>query len=114
MLPTLARGLMRADAQILLARSTGWAVAAADEDPPRSSEHGSYQQARDCLHVHPCPHPGAGRRHTGFGNLFPGSSASSDLGEEMAAHSSIPARETPWTEEPGGLQAAGLRRAGSN
>ena len=25
------------------------------------------------------------------------------LGEEMAAHSSILAREDPWTEEPGGL-----------
>ena len=27
--------------------------------------------------------------------------------EGMAAHSSILARRTPWTEEPGGLQAMG-------
>ena len=29
------------------------------------------------------------------------------LGEEMATHSSIPAWEIPWTEEPGGLQSMG-------
>ena len=29
------------------------------------------------------------------------------LEEEMAAHSSIPAWKTPWTEEPGGLQSRG-------
>ena len=29
------------------------------------------------------------------------------LEEEMAAHSSILAWETPWTEEPGGLQFMG-------
>ena len=28
------------------------------------------------------------------------------LEEEMATHSSILARITPWTEEPGGLQSA--------
>ena len=27
------------------------------------------------------------------------------LKEDMAPHSSIPAWETPWTEEPGGLQS---------
>ena len=27
------------------------------------------------------------------------------LEKEMAAHSSIPAWEIPWTEEPGGLQS---------
>ena len=27
------------------------------------------------------------------------------LEEEMATHSSIPARENPWTEEPGGFQS---------
>ena len=30
----------------------------------------------------------------------------------MAAHSSIPAWEIPWTEEPGGLQSMGLQRVG--
>ena len=30
------------------------------------------------------------------------------LEEEMAAHCSILARGTPWTEEPGGLQSVGL------
>ena len=30
----------------------------------------------------------------------------------MAAHSSILAREIPWTEEPGGLQSRGLARVG--
>ena len=29
------------------------------------------------------------------------------LEEEMATHSSIPAWETPWAEEPGGLQSMG-------
>ena len=32
------------------------------------------------------------------------------LEEEMAAHSSILAWETPWTEEPGGLQSKGSQR----
>ena len=29
------------------------------------------------------------------------------LEEEMATHSSIPAWDIPWTEEPGGLQSMG-------
>ena len=33
------------------------------------------------------------------------------LEEEMATHSSIPAWEIPWTEEPGGLQYMGSQRA---
>ena len=33
------------------------------------------------------------------------------LEEEMAAHSSILAGITPWTEEPGGLQSRGSHRA---
>ena len=32
------------------------------------------------------------------------------LGKEMAAHSSIPARKIPWTEQPGELQSMGLQR----
>ena len=32
------------------------------------------------------------------------------LEEEMATHSSILAWETPWTEEPGGLQSRGSQR----
>ena len=32
------------------------------------------------------------------------------LEEEMAPYSSILAWETPWTEEPGGLQSMGLQR----
>ena len=32
----------------------------------------------------------------------------------MATHSSILAWETPWTEEPGGLQYKGLQRVGHN
>ena len=32
--------------------------------------------------------------------------------EGMATHSSILAWETPWTEEPGGLQSKGLQRVG--
>ena len=31
------------------------------------------------------------------------------LQKEMATHSNIPAWETPWTEEPGGLQSRGLQ-----
>ena len=34
------------------------------------------------------------------------------LEEEMATHSSIPAWEILWTEEPGGLQSMGLQRVG--
>ena len=34
------------------------------------------------------------------------------LEEGMATHSSILAWRTPWTEEPGGLQAMGLQRVG--
>ena len=34
------------------------------------------------------------------------------LEEEMATHSSILAREIPWTEEPGRLQSMGLQRVG--
>ena len=30
--------------------------------------------------------------------------------KEMATHSSILALETPWTEEPGGLQSMGSQR----
>ena len=36
------------------------------------------------------------------------------LEEEMATHSSIPAWETPWTEEPGGLQSMGSQRGGQD
>ena len=36
------------------------------------------------------------------------------LEKEMATHSSILAWEIPWTEEPGGLQARGLKRVGHN
>ena len=34
------------------------------------------------------------------------------LEKEMATHSSILAREIPWTEEPGGLQYMGSQRVG--
>ena len=34
----------------------------------------------------------------------------SKVEKETAAHSSIPAWEIPWTEEPGGLQSLGLQR----
>ena len=45
-------------------------------------------------------------------SLIPGSGRSS--GERMATHSSVLAREIPWTEEPGGLQSMGSQRAGHN
>ena len=32
------------------------------------------------------------------------------LEKEMATHSSILAREIPWTEKPGGLQSTGSQR----
>ena len=46
--------------------------------------------------------------------LIPGSGRS--LEKEMATHSSFLAWESPWTEEPGGLQSVGLRlqRVGHN
>jgi len=36
------------------------------------------------------------------------------LEEEMVTHSSILARETPWTEEPGRLQSVGSHRVGQD
>ena len=36
------------------------------------------------------------------------------LEKEMATHSSIPAWEIPWTEEPGGLQSMGWQRVGQD
>ena len=36
------------------------------------------------------------------------------LEKEMVTHSSVLAREIPWTEEPGGLQSMGLQRVGVN
>ena len=36
------------------------------------------------------------------------------LEEGVAAHSSVLAWRTPWTEEPGGLQSMGLHRVGHN
>ena len=33
------------------------------------------------------------------------------LEKEMASHSSIPAWEIPWTEEPGGLQSTGSQKS---
>ena len=35
------------------------------------------------------------------------------LEKEMATHSSILAWETPWTEEPGGLQSTGVTKSGT-
>ena len=105
--PTLVRGLRRAEAQILLHRkpwvlSTGWATAA-DENPPRRSLSTARTRRRGPVFTATPAHIQAGGRETGFGNLFPGSSASSDLEEEMATRSSILAWEIPWTEEPAGL-----------
>ena len=34
------------------------------------------------------------------------------LEKDVATHSSIPAWEIPWTEEPAGLQTTGCKRAG--
>ena len=36
------------------------------------------------------------------------------LEKEMATHSSIPAWEIPWTEEPGGLQSVGSQGVGQD
>ena len=36
------------------------------------------------------------------------------LEKGMAIHSNVLAREIPWTEEPGGLQAMELQRVGHN
>ena len=36
--------------------------------------------------------------------------AEDSLEKEMATHSSIPAWEIPWTEEPGRLQSMGLQK----
>ena len=33
--------------------------------------------------------------------------------KEMATHSSILVQKTPWTEEPGGLQAMGSQKSGT-
>ena len=36
------------------------------------------------------------------------------LEKEMVTHSSIPAWEISWTDEPGGLESMGLQRVGHN
>ena len=50
--------------------------------------------------------PSASSGDTG---LIPG--LEDPLEKEMATHSSILAREIPWTEEPGGLQSMGLQKS---
>ena len=47
--------------------------------------------------------------NAGESGLIPGLGRGS-LEKEMAAFSSILAWETPWTEEPGGLQFMGLQK----
>ena len=44
----------------------------------------------------------------------PSLSLEDSLEESMATHSTILAWEIPWTEEPSGLQAAGLQRLNNN
>ena len=48
------------------------------------------------------------------GTWIPFLGQKNSLGKEMAVHSSIFAWESPWTEEPGGLQSIGLQRVGHN
>ena len=47
--------------------------------------------------------------NAGLTASIPGSERPS--GEEMATHSSILAREIPWTEEPGRLEFMGLQKS---
>ena len=44
------------------------------------------------------------------GDAVPSLGREDPLEKEMAAHSSILAWETPWTEEPEGLQSVGSQR----
>ena len=66
----------------------GFPGGAVVKNPPASAEH-----ARGRI-----PSPGSGR----------------SLEQEMATPSGIPAWETPWTEEPGGLQSVGSKRVGQD
>ena len=50
-----------------------------------------------------------GRRHE---TRVPSLGQEDPLEKEMATHSSFLAWETPWTEEPDGLQSMGLQRVG--
>ena len=50
--------------------------------------------------------------NAGDSTLIPGLGRPLDNG--LSTHSSIPAWEIPWTEEPGGLQFMGLQRVGHN
>ena len=43
-----------------------------------------------------------------------GTADAGDMEMEVAAHSSILAWESPWTEEPGGLQSMGSQRVGQD
>ena len=45
---------------------------------------------------------------------FPSLGQKDPLEEGMAAHSSVLAWKSPWTEEPGGLQSMGLHRVRHN
>ena len=59
------------------------------------------------LAVKNLPVNAADARHAG-----PSLGGEDPLEEGMAAHSSIPAWNVPWTEEPGGLQSMGPQRFG--
>ena len=47
--------------------------------------------------------------NAGDTSLIPGSGDS--LEKEMATHSSILAKEIPWSEKPGGLQSMGSQKS---
>ena len=46
------------------------------------------------------------------GTQVPPPNQEDPLEKETATHSSIPAWEVPWTEEPGGLQSAEAQKVG--
>ena len=51
------------------------------------------------------------RRHRDMGSV---PESEDPLEMDVATHSSIPAWEIPWMEEPGGLQSTGLHRVGAH
>ena len=66
------------------------------------------------------PHLGFPRGSAGKESACSAGDPGAILGQEdpledgMAAHSSVPAWGSPWTEEPGGLQSVGPHRLGQD
>ena len=65
-----------------------------------------------CIWRAPCGGSDGKESACSAGDLVQSLGGEDPLEKGMATHSSIPAWEIPWTEEPGELQSMGLQRVG--